>query len=47
MSYLWTGYLVTWIAVGGYAWRLTRRAAEAEARLREARERHDAAPGLD
>lgn len=44
MRYLWVGYLVTWIAVAGYAWRLARRVAEAEDRLHEARERAGSVP---
>lgn len=38
MTFLWAGYLVTWIAVVGYAWRLERRVDEAERRLEVARD---------
>lgn len=44
MTYLWTGYLITWIAVAGYAWRLGRRAEDAERHLRDVRERDRPVP---
>lgn len=44
MSFVWTGYLITWVAVAGYAWRLARRSDEAEERLRAARERDRSTP---
>ena len=47
MTYLWAGYIVTWIAVAGYAWRLGRRVAEAERELLEVEERTRAAPPSD
>lgn len=40
MTYLWTGYVITWIAVAAYAWRLGRRLSQARERLREVPERH-------
>lgn len=33
MTYLWAGYVLTWVAVAGYAWRLERRLDDAEGRL--------------
>ncbi len=32
MTFLWTGYVLTWVALGWYAWRLERRIDDAEAR---------------
>jgi len=37
-GYLWIGYVLTWIAVGGYAWRLERRGRSARRVLRRARD---------
>lgn len=34
MTYLWAGYLITWLALAGYVWRLGRRASDADERLR-------------
>lgn len=44
MTYLWAGYLITWIAVAGYAWRLGRRVEDAERQLRDVRERDRPVP---
>lgn len=33
MSFLWAGYLLTWGAVGWYAWRVERRVRDADRRL--------------
>lgn len=38
MTFLWTGYVLTWVAVAGYAWRLERRRAEEERNLEYIRE---------
>lgn len=45
MSFVWTGYLITWVALAGYAWRLAGREDETEGRLRSARERHRSTSG--
>lgn len=49
MTYLWAGYLLTWIAVAWYAWRLEGRIGRAERRLEqltpEDAPRDPAAPG--
>lgn len=45
MTYLWTGYLITWVAVFGYAWRLERRAADADEHLGAVRRRERSGPG--
>lgn len=39
MSYLWAGYLLTWIAVIAYAWRLEGRRDDEERRLAFLRDR--------
>lgn len=33
MTFLWTGYLITWIALVAYAWRLERRIDHSDRRL--------------
>lgn len=49
MSYLWAGYLLTWIAVGLYAWRLEGRRSDEERRLAFVRDagRDGEPPGTD
>ena len=38
MTFLWTGYLITWIALAVYVWRLERRVDGAERHLEVARD---------
>lgn len=44
MTFVWAGYLITWIALAGYAWRLSRREGETGDRIRAARERDRSSP---
>ena len=44
MSFAWAGYLVTWIALAGYTWRLGRREDATETRLEAIRERDRSSP---
>ena len=43
MTFLWAGYLVTWIALVAYVWRLERRVADADRHLDLARDRDEGA----
>lgn len=47
MTYLWAGYLITWLALAGYAWRLGRRVSDAGERLRGLRHEGPSAPDAD
>ncbi len=47
MTYLWAGYLITWLALAGYAWRLGRRVSDAGERLRGLRRGEPPAPAVD
>lgn len=47
MTFLWTGYLITWLALSGYAWRLGRRGSDARERLRGLRRAERPDPDAD